>query len=372
MPGLDLDNIEVIEEPFSPFNNTQSKKEVVTSDNNKSEEEDPNNIGFNPDDIFADENSNPNEEHTEEQSEDKPINKSAISVFATALVEEGIFTGVTEEDLKDVTDTEKLINLVEKEISSRLDEKQRRIDEALAANVAPDEIRQFENVIDFLDKIEETSITDEGEEGIQLRENLIMQDFLNRGFSKERAMRETKKSFDTGSDIEDAKEALTSNKTFYKEKYTVTVKEKSDKITADKNAEITKHKNIETKILKDKELLPGIEINEDTRKKIADNLYKPIYTNTKGQKLSAIQKFQEENSEEFMTKLATIYTLTNGFKDFNKIIAPIVNKQTKKAITELENTIVGGRTPNNGGFQFFNNQTDENSNDTGTFELDIN
>lgn len=367
MQGLDLENIEVIEEPFSPFDSLiQDKNKTATPENTEGEEtvETPD---INPDNIFGD------SEDTSENLDNEDVKKTTpFGVFANALVEEGVFTSIKEEDLKEVDNSEKLIELVEKEISSRLTEKQRRIDEALSVDVPVDTVRQYEGVIEFLDTIEDATLSDEGEDGAKLRENLIMQDFLNRGFSKERAARETKKSFDTGSDIEDAKEALLSNKTFYKEKYTLTIKQKQDAINAEKTAEVTKHKNIENKILKDKELLPGVEINEDTRKKIADNLYKPVFTDAKGRKFSAIQKFQEENSEEFMTKLATIFTLTNGFKDFNKIIAPIVNKQTKKAINELEHTIRGGNIPNNSGLQFFNQMSDENSNDTGTFELDIN
>ena len=367
MQGLDLENIEVIEEPFSPFDSLiQDKNKTATPENTEVEEtvETPD---INPDNIFGD------SEDTSENLENEDVKKTTpFGVFANALVEEGVFTSIKEEDLKEVDNSEKLIELVEKEISSRLTEKQRRIDEALSVDVPVDTVRQYEGVIEFLDTIEDATLSDEGEDGTKLRENLIMQDFLNRGFSKERAARETKKSFDTGSDIEDAKEALLSNKTFYKEKYTLTIKQKQDAINAEKTAEVTKHKNIENKILKDKELLPGVEINEDTRKKIADNLYKPVFTDAKGRKFSAIQKFQEENSEEFMTKLATIFTLTNGFKDFNKIVAPIVNKQTKKAINELEHTIRGGNIPNNSGLQFFNKMSDENSNDTGTFELDIN
>ena len=48
---------------------------------------------------------------------------------------------------------------------------------------------------------------------------MIFQDFINRGYSKERASREVKKSLDSGTDIEDANEALKSNKEFFKDKY---------------------------------------------------------------------------------------------------------------------------------------------------------
>ena len=57
----------------------------------------------------------------------------------------------------------------------------------------------------------------ENNEGENLRKQLIYQDFINRGYSKERATREVQKSFNSGSDIDDAKEALLSNKQYFDE-----------------------------------------------------------------------------------------------------------------------------------------------------------
>ena len=65
----------------------------------------------------------------------------------------------------------------------------------------------------------------ENNEGENLRKQLIYQDYINRGFSKERATREVKRSFDSGSDLEDAKEALESNINFFKNKYEDLIKE---------------------------------------------------------------------------------------------------------------------------------------------------
>ena len=100
---------------------------------------------------------------------------------------------------------------------------QRRISAALEADVESDTIRQYENVLGFLDSVKEESITDEGEQGEDLRRKLIYQDFLNRGYSKERAEREVKKSFDSGSDIEDAKDALEIIEKMPKSKFDETV-----------------------------------------------------------------------------------------------------------------------------------------------------
>lgn len=46
-----------------------------------------------------------------------------------------------------------------------------------------------------------------------------MQDYLNRGYSQARAEREYNKSVQAGTDIEDAKEALTGNREHFQSKY---------------------------------------------------------------------------------------------------------------------------------------------------------
>ena len=109
--------------------------------------------------------------------------------------------------------------MIDQQIRAGLDERQRRIDEALNAGVEPTEIRKYENTINFLDSIKEENISDEGDKGEKLRKDLIYQDFINRGYSKERATREVQKSFNAGTDFDDAKEALKSNIDFFRDKY---------------------------------------------------------------------------------------------------------------------------------------------------------
>ena len=82
------------------------------------------------------------------------------------------------------------------------------LDEALGVGVEPSAIQQYERTLDYLDGISDDSISDESERGETLRKQLIYQDFINRGYNKERDIREVNKSFNAGSDIDDAKEAF--------------------------------------------------------------------------------------------------------------------------------------------------------------------
>ena len=82
-------------------------------------------------------------------------------------------------------------------------------------NKQPD-IRKYENTLSYLNEVSEDKLKEETTEGEELRKRLIYQDYINRGFSQERATKEVKRSIDSGNDIEDAKEALNSNKEYFK------------------------------------------------------------------------------------------------------------------------------------------------------------
>jgi len=56
-----------------------------------------------------------------------------------------------------------------------------------------------------LNSITEEQLNDETEKGETLRRQLLEQDFMNRGYSQERARKMTEKLFASGEDIEEAK-----------------------------------------------------------------------------------------------------------------------------------------------------------------------
>ena len=62
------------------------------------------------------------------------------------------------------------------QVKARMDERQKRIDEALAVNVQIDDIKRYENAITYLDGIEEDVLVDESDESENLRKQIIYQD----------------------------------------------------------------------------------------------------------------------------------------------------------------------------------------------------
>lgn len=359
---LDFNNILDEDEISSLFSDDEenSQESPPEKENNKNE----NTTEVDVDDIFKNEDvsespesvgSEENKQEKEDTASDKDGTSpnNFYSSIAKALKEDGILPDL-DDDILDKTETpEDFAQLIESQIQAKFDEKQKRIDEALGVGVEPSMIQQYEKTIDYLDSITDEAISDESEKGETLRKQLIYQDFINRGYSKERATREVTKSFNAGSDIDDAKEALQSNKDFFNDAYKNVIKEAKD--AEDKRiAEQKKEADILKKsILEDDKAFNELVVDKASRKKIYENISKPIYKDPEtGEYLTAIQKYEQENHTDFMKYVGLIYTLTDGFKNLDGLVKGKVNKEVKKGLKNLENTINGSSRNSDGSLKF--------------------
>lgn len=297
-------------------------------------------------------------ENTEEKEDTTPKGdgtppKNFYSSIAKALKEEGIFPDLDDEGLSKVKDPEDFRDLIDQQIKAGLDERQKRIDEALNAGVEPTEIRKYENTINFLDSIKEENISDEGDKGEKLRKDLIYQDFINRGYSKERAAREVQKSFNAGTDIDDAKEALKSNIDFFKDKYDELVNEAKSEAEQEEKERKEQAEKLKSSILNDKDVFGDLSIDESTRQKIYDNIAKPVYKDPEtGEYFTAIQKYEMENRTDFLKNIGLLFTLTDGFKNLDGLVKGKVKKEVKKGLRELEHTLNNTARTSDGNLKF--------------------
>lgn len=340
------------------------------------QEEETTTEDIDPESLFSSESVG-SEDNTEEKknpsttTEDNssPNNSDFYYSLTNALVEDGVLSNLDEDFIKTIKGPEDFAEAIEKQVNSRLEEKQKRVTEALEAEVEPSIIRQYENVLGFLDSVKEEAITDESEKGEKLRKDLIYQDLLNRGYSKERATREVKKSFDSGSDIEDAKDALISNKEFYDSKYKELIEESQKEIKAEKERTKKQAEQLKKSLLESEEVFKGISIDEKTRKKAYENITKPVYKTEDGEYLTAIQKYEEDNPIEFRRALSILFTMTDGFTNIDKLIQKKVNKEVKSSLRNLEHTL---RTPDKrtGNLQFMGGGDSESYSGKG-WQLDI-
>lgn len=312
------------------------------------------------DNLFTDtpESVGSGKENTEEKEDTTPKGdgtspKNFYSSIAKTLKEEGIFPALDDEGLSKVKDPEDFRDLIDQQIKAGLDERQRRIDEALNAGVEPTEIRKYENTINFLDSIKEENISDEGDKGEKLRKDLIYQDFINRGYSKERAAREVQKSFNAGTDIDDAKEALKSNIDFFKDKYDELVNEAKSEAEQEEKERKEQAEKLKSSILNDKDVFGDLSIDKSTRQKIYDNIAKPVYKDPEtGEYFTAIQKYEMENRTDFLKNIGLLFTLTDGFKNLDGLVKGKVKKEVKKGLRELEHTLNNTARTSDGNLKF--------------------
>lgn len=380
---LSVDNILSEEEVENLFTEYDDTNEGAGPDDNKPDETEQNTTEVNVDTetLFTDE---PESVSSDEDSEDKEGTKSDkdksdspkqnfYSSIAKALKEDGVFPDLDDESLKSIVNPEDFAAIVEKQIQQKLDDKQKRIDEALTVGVEPTEIKKYENSISYLRSITEDAIKNETAEGEQLRKQLIFQDFINRGYSKERATREVQKSLNTGTDIEDAKEALQSNLDYFTEEYEDLINEAKEAQKAAEAAKVAQMENLKSTILSADKTFTDIQINQATRQKIFDNIAKPVYTDEKtGEKLTAIQKYERENRVEFLKNISMVFTLTDGFKNFDGLIKNKVRKELNKGIKELEHTINNTSRTTNGSLNFVSGASEDNESFIGKgWSLDV-
>lgn len=372
MEGLNIDNILTEDDISSLFSDTEDKSEdketQETSPEDKeenketTEEVDANNLFEEvPESVGSEEHQEGEDTASEKKQGSSPKTQTNFySSIAKALKEDGIFADLDDESIEKIKEPEDLAEAVQNQIKAGIDEKTRRVSEALSYGVEEETIRDYENTMAFLNQVTEEKIDAEDEAGELLRKKLIYQDLINKGFKEKEAIEELNEIFENGSDKRKAKRALENNKEFYQKSYDELIdnykkEEEKEKAQRKKEAE-----DLRKSILEDDKVFGELQVDKATRKKIYDNISKPVYKDEKtGELFTAIQKYEMENKVEFLKNLSLIYTLTDGFKNLNGLIKSKVNKEVKKGLRELEHTLNNTSRTSDGNLKFVSGVNDD-------------
>ena len=345
------------------------EEEVETPDDKKQKEKDNTTEDVDPEDLFEDKapesvGSGKDNEGKEDTAPDNDADGTSPNNFyssiANACAVDGIFPNLDDETIKKAVDAESFSNLIEAEITARFDEKQKRISQALENGVEPNDIKKYESTLSYINTITDAAIAEESEKGEQLRYNLIYQDFINKGMTPDKAKKFADRTVDAGTDVEDAKEALLSNKEFFSNAYNKMLQDAQQKADEEKAEREKNAKELEKSLMKDKQLFGDMEISNDIRKKAFDSVSKPVYKDPEtGDYMTAIQKYESEHRAEFLKYTGLIFAMTNGFKDFDSFAKGKVKKEVKKGLRELEQTLNNTRRNNDGSLRMVTNQKDD-------------
>ena len=379
MEGLSLDNMMTGEEAaalFDPESNKEETEETPSENPNENKEENKETTEVvDVDTLFTDKPESVGSEDNKEQegtSSKEGTSPNFYSSIAKTFAEDGVFQDLNDEAISKVNDAESFIDLMEKQIQSKLDEKQRRIDEALNAGIEPTQVQRFESNMKVLNSITDEAISEEGEKGENLRKNIIYEDYIQKGFSKERAIKAVERSITAGTDIEDAKEALQSCKDQVTKAYNDAIKEAKEEKANEEKELREQAEALKKSILSDKKPFGDLELDKNTRQRVFDAISKPVFTDPEtGDKLTAIQKFEADNHNDFMKYVGLTYVLTDGFKSLDGLVKGKVKKEIGKGLKELEHTLNNTARNSNGTLKFASGVGSDPESAFRRFTLDI-
>ena len=296
----------------------------------------------------------------EEPKSTKAGSPNTYSSIAKAFADEGIFPDLDDNEVEKINSAESLRAAIDKQIQASLDEKQKRIDQALNYGVEVSEVKRYEQALNYLDSLQEDVIAAEDAQGENLRKQLIYQDFINRGYNKDRALKMVERSFNAGTDIDDAKEALKSNRDFFQDEYDSLIEEAKKTKEKEESNRKEQAEKLKKSILEDKKFFGEVEVDKTTRQKVFDNISKPVWKDPEtGEYYTAIQKYERDNHSDFMKNVGLLFTLTDGFKSLDKLVKSKVKKEVGKGLRGLEHVLNTTSRDSNGNLKFVSGVQDD-------------
>ena len=178
--------------------------------------------------------------------------------------------------------------------------------------------------------------------------------------SADKAKKYTDRTINAGTDVEDAKEALLSNKEYFSNEYNKLLQEAQQQADEEKADRAKQAKQLQTSLLKDKNLFGDMEISNDIRKKAFETISKPVYKDPEtGDYLTALQKYEMEHKADLLKYTGLIFAMTNGFKDFDSFAKGKVKKEMKKGLRDLEKTLNNTSRSKDGNLRMITNQRED-------------
>ena len=286
------------------------------------------------------------DDDTEEEEEAKPQgegpspkDENPYSSFAQALKGDGLFQFLDDETVGKVNDADSFREAMENEVDARLDDIQRRVLDALKNGMQPSIISQYENTIQRLDRITDAEIDDESENGANLRRTLLQRDFINRGFTEARAAKQVERIMASGTDKEDAKDALESIKDYFKEKYQEQIDLHRQEADAERQKVKKEAEDFKKAVLEKDKLFDDIPVDKPTRKRAYEAMTRVVKTTDDGEQLTAVQAYADEHPVEFRTALGIVWALTDGFTKMGNLLQKSVSKKVNKNLQEIESRL---------------------------------
>lgn len=346
--SFDIDGLEAINETevttevIDQSAEANTAEDTTTTTASEAKEDDNSfNVVFKTDSKEAKVNSSSD---SDEDDDDVEVNSSSlVKQLVEAFAKDGVLA-VDDEDIKAVKDFEGIKDLIAKTIKtneySDLSEEAKSALEAIRKGVPVDRVVQNYNTELTLSNIDEEDFVeaedDEDEVADQkkdLRQKLIYQDLLSKGYSEAVARSKTEKSFRNNDDEEDAKIAATALLEKIKERKV------ADLVAAEDRAkDIEKQKEVFVESINNtKELVPGLPLTNDVKKWLVQSMTTPTGRTKDGKVRTVVSDKRAEDQTGFDTKLN--YYIKLGLFDKKPNTSIFTSVKVSNATLELEKNL---------------------------------
>lgn len=361
--SFDINSILTDEEAEKLFNEDDQEKQEEEPAKEKEVEPNTEEVDAKPSEKVGEEENNDETGTDAIGQKDDGSSPKFYSSIASALKNDGIFPDFSDEEIDAVNTPEDFAELIEKAVNSKFDDRMKRINEALDNGVKPDDIRQYESTLGYLNSITDEALSAEGDDGDDLRRQLIYNDLLKRGYSEDKAKREVEKSFKSASDIEDAKDALAALKKSFQDGYDKIQKDARDAAERAKQEQKKSAEQFRKMVIEDEVEFGGTQLDKRTKQKVYDAVSKPVWKDPDtGQLLTQVQKFQKEQPLEFLKQLGMWFVMTDGGKNASGLVKKQAQVEKNKSIRELERKINSSALGSDGSLRYMSgNQIEEDN-----------
>lgn len=281
------------------------------------------------------------------------------SSLATTFHEAGVLPSLNLEEKK-ITSIEQFKEAIQTEIDNAKSESQREYDAAMKGGEPKNDYINYVKQKEMLNGITEDVISSESNS--KTRFNIIAQNFINKNFSEEDAIKYARRSQDLGEDIEDSKKALEELKAFNESHYQSKVSSKKQKETENVN-------KVKDFVNNSNEFIKGVSLTQATK----DNLIKQMTTSVgrdeKGEPITEYGKSLIDDPVKTKTVTEYMFMITKGFTDFSKINSLIASKATKDIDDVLRNN--AGFLTEDGKVNFNNIDNESTFSINDEFKLDV-
>jgi hypothetical protein len=329
--SLDMDMFIDIPEEDTSFVLEEEDEDEETKNTQDNPDED---LNEDPEKVVEEESSKKEEnDDDDEEKGDEPDSSSNPNLFKslTELLHQKSLLSSLDSDVETEDD---FVNVFTKELDTQIDKLLvERFGEENAhfvkQGVPLEKVQKNNEEFKQLESITNETISSDPE----LQKRILYQDFINRGYDEQKAVKYVNRSLELDAGEEDALEAIES----IRERQTERVNLENQKILEQKTAQDKAREDNIKLITKEidnmTEVISDFPVSKNVKAKVKEAMFNVVGSNPDtGESENTLMKYRRENPVEFDKKLYYLFTVTNNFENFD-----LLNSSSKsKAIKDLE------------------------------------